>query len=102
MHKRPPVELAVRDVLSVATGSADTPGRPAPWRQRIAATCAWVVVAVAVAWNWVVHPVTIGVLLVAGAGLVATLLGTMVGVPLVRWRWRDHGGRRRGGPWRPS
>lgn len=102
VHKRAPVELAVRDILTVATGSADAAGHRAPWRQRVAATVAWAVLVAAVVWNWVVRPVTIGVFLVAGAGLVVTLFGTMIGVPLARWRWRDHGGRRRDGPWRPS
>ena len=101
VRKRDPVELIARDVTIVATGSADDGRRTSGWQLGVA-LAAWVSLPVAAWWTLIVHPPVLEGVVVPAAVMLATFALTVVGVPIVRWRWRDHGGRRSGGPWRPS
>ncbi len=102
VHKRPPTDLVVRHAATVATGSRNPLGTWTPLWQKAAALLAWTAVPLLIWWNWIAHRPPLMTLALPAALLLATFAATVVGVPLVRWTWRDHGGSRRGGPWRPS
>lgn len=102
VRKREPKSLVVRDLMYVATGSADALPREIPFRQKLVVAMSWAAIPLLLAWVIFVHePEWVGLLFPAGV-MLATFVFTIVGVPIVRWFWRDHGGKRRGGAWRPS
>jgi hypothetical protein len=97
VRKRPPVELIGQDVTTVATGSANRRDRSPSWQQAVA-MCTWVVLVVLIWWTWIAHPPTTTFAVLPAVVMLLTLVVTIIGVPLVRWRWGDRGGSPKGGP----
>lgn len=102
IRKREPTSLVVRDLLYVATGSTNDPTYRTPLRQRVVAIVGWSLVPLLLFWVVFVHRPGADGIAWPGIVMLASFLVTVAGVPMVRWQWRDHGGVRRGGPWRPS
>ena len=102
VHKREPTQLVVRDVVSVATGSRNADGFRDPIHQRLLAALAWFVVPFLIWWTVFILRPNGAALLIPAAFMTITFIGTIIGVPIVRSRWGDRGGTRKGGSWRPS
>lgn len=102
VRKREPVSLVVRDLVHVSTGSENTAGTSAPVRQWVVALLSWMAIPALIAWVVFVHHPNYTNLIFPGIVMATTFVLTIVGVPIVRWFWLDHGGKRRGGPWRPA
>lgn len=102
VRKREPQSLVVRDLMHVATGSANSSEEHGSPGQRAIAVIAWMSVPALLAWLVLYHRPDWGVLILPAAVMLATFVITIVGVPVVRWLWRDHGGTRRGGAWHHS
>lgn len=102
VHKREPTQLVVRDVVSVATGSRNVDGFRNPIHQRLLAALAWIAIPILVWWTVFVLRPNGAALLIPAALMAITFIGRIIGVPIVRSRWDDRGGVRKGGPWRPS
>lgn len=102
IHKRKPESLVVRDLVHVATGSGNSAAYAVPNRQKAIALVAWTMVPILVGWVIFVHRPSWTAFIVSAGVMLATFGVTIIGVPIVRWFWRDHGGSRRGGAWHPS
>ena len=102
VRKRQPTTLVVRDLVDVSTGAANSPDYRTPLWQWAIAALGWVMVPFAIVWFYVIEPSGWTNTTIPALVMLATFVITITGVPAVRWRWRDHGGRRAGGPWRPS
>lgn len=99
--RKPESELAHR-VVHKATGIRNRPDVRTPWWQPALAALVWLLIPVAIWFNWFFRPVTWNAIAAPAIVMLTTFTMTVIGVPLVRLLWRDRGGRRRGGAWKPS
>lgn len=102
VRRREPQSLVIRDLLFVSTGSENRSGTTTPMSHRLLILLSWLSLPALISWVVFVHRPNVFNLIAPGIVMLVTFFATIIGVPIVRWLWRDHGGRRRGGAWRPS
>lgn len=102
VHRREPVDLVVRDLVYVSTGSKNSPNHSTPFLHHVLALLAWLSVPLLIFWVVFVHQPGLLDLVYPALAMLATFLFTITGVPIVRRLWRNHGGRHRTKPWPPS
>lgn len=102
VHKREPEPLVERELVDVSSGSANDRSWRTPLHQRFLAAIGWAIPPLLIAWTVLILRPDWHELAIPAALMLLTFLCTIVGVPVVRWKWRDHGGTREEGPWRPS
>jgi membrane protein YdbS with pleckstrin-like domain len=94
--------LVERNLVDVSTGSANDPAYRTPLWQWVWAMIGWMTIPFLITWFFVIRTPSWTSVSVLPILMLATFVMTIIGVPLVRWGWGDHGGRRKDGPWRPS
>jgi len=102
VKKRPPQTVLAQRVIHKETGIRNDPKVGTPWWQAVIAVLAWCAIPIAIYFNWIANPIPWAAIALPAGALLLTLSGTVIGVPLARVFWRDRGGKRRGGAWKPS
>jgi hypothetical protein len=101
VKRRTPESLIDTGAARPVTG-IHNPSRSHTWWQPVVAIGAWIAIPIAMWFTWFVRPVSWADVARPALVLLTTFAMTVVGVPLVRMLWRDRGGRRQGGAWKPS